>query len=137
MKMVKSFFCLAFLASLSFAQVSEGSDVASVQDPATVDTVKKEGLLSKWGKKALNYASENPDKVASTAVAVGCVAANVIKDGCDRYDILIEYHLMHLCINNCGNAEKCAASIAAWENKHVAQDRAKAQFNNGSCPIGY
>ena len=71
---------------------------------------EKKGL---WAK-AKSWVKDNPETATAigTAIAGAALMGYEAYSGCDRYDILIEYKLMHACVQNCakvflnGNASK-------------------------------
>ena len=131
MMMKRIIVALCLLGAVTFAE-------SKVATPAKQDSVQmcpcpeKKGL---WAK-AKQWVSDHPEQ----AVAVGTTVANVAAAGyvathnCDRYHILIEYMLMDACIQNCGDAKKCAERIDEWECKQKIKPE-EAEVKNKSCPM--
>lgn len=127
--MKKIFIAICLLGAITFTR-------SEIQTPSKQDSVQmcpcpeKNGL---WAK-AKSWVKDNPETAATigTAIAGAALMGYEAYSGCDRYDILIEYKLMHACVQNCANENKCAKSIFEWECKQKIKPQ-NAEMKLNSC----
>lgn len=89
--------------------------------------------VSSLAKKGAQVIADHPEEAVTAGIIVGGVIYKAASDNsCERFDILIEYHLMGACVQNCGNVERCAASISKWECSHSSPQAFEKKVNSCS-----
>ena len=128
--MNKLFIAICLLGAITFAD-------GKIATPSKQDSVQmcpcpeKKGFFS----KAKNWIKDNPETAAAigTAIAGAAVVGYEAYRDCNRYDILIEYKLMHACVQNCSDENSCAKNIVEWECKQkINVEDAEKKLNSCS-----
>lgn len=129
--MRKFFIAMCICCAATFAK-NEPEAISQQDSVQMCPCPEKKGFFA----KATKWVSDHPEETVTAGTALASVAAvgYIAMHDCERYDILIEYKLMDVCIRNCRDEEKCAERIVEWECKQKIGPK-DAEIKNRSCPI--